>query len=159
MKHSFLLETSDLLKEVNKLDRAENTINQFMKHLSMIGQKEISVDEDELDMFLKETSGMILDASMHLHKYLFDTEKILMNEFYGDEWVKVCQLRSSIEYLKNMYYDYIDPDWNLFLDCEDLDDMLEQKGDYEGGGVEHIPDGVPVSHWWWWYPEEPPENR
>jgi len=156
MKHYFLRQTADLLLKREDQDNIEDSISQFMENLSRIGRGEMKIEREELNSFLKDTAPLVNDASLPLHQYLFRTENILTNEFYGDEWNKVCSRRSNIEFLREMYHDYFDPDWNLFLDCENLDDMLRQKGDYEGGLSEsQIPAGTPSSHWWWWYPEKP----
>lgn len=159
MKSDALSKIEKMLSGIRSVERAEDVISVFMRHLYRLGLEVDTVDPGELGIFLKDTSRLILEASNPLHCYLFDAENILTNEFYDNEWIRVCQKRSTIEFLRYLYFDYIDTDWDLFMDCENLDDMLSQKGDFEGGWVDPIPKGIPVSHWWWWYPEKPPAHR
>lgn len=153
MENDFLRKTMELLKNKNNREEMEESVRQFFGNLGRIGQGEIKLTDSEIKTFLSETSSLMNAASLTLHRYLFATEVMLTNEFYGDEWISVCKRRSNIEFLRNLYHDVFDPDWNFFLNCENLDDMLQQKGDFEGRLPEdQIPEGIPTSHWWWWYP-------
>jgi len=159
LKKGSLNKIKEMLSEARHLENAEDHIVGFMEYLYRMGRDTEKFTLDELDLFLKETSQLILETSNPLHRYLFSAENRLLNEFYGNEWIKVCKERSCIEFLRSFYRDYIDADWDLFMDCENFDDMLMQKGDFEGGGIDPVPKGIPASHWWWWYPKKPPGHR
>ncbi len=153
MKQDFFRWTAELLLPKDDPDEMNGSIIRFFENLSVIGREESKISENEKKEFLSKTSSLVNGASRSLHTYLFDTEGILLNEFHGNEWIRVCKRRSNIEFLRSLYHDYFDPDWSLFLDCENLDYMLKQKGDFEGGLSDNeIPEGTPPAHWWWWHP-------
>ncbi|WP_462268032.1 hypothetical protein [Desulfobacter sp.] len=159
MEQNILNKMKGELNQARHLENAADHIVGFMKDLYHLGREIDRINPDELDAFLKETSQLILELSNPLDRYLFSAEDRLLNEFYGDEWIKVCRERSSIAFFRSLYRDYVDDDWDLFMDCENFDDMLMQKGNFEGGGIDPVPKGIPASHWWWWYPQKPPGHR
>lgn len=159
MEQNILNRIKGELSQARHLENAADHIVGFMKDLYHLGREIDRINPDELDAFFKETSQLILELSNPLDRYLFSAEDRLLNEFYGDEWIKVCRERSSIAFFRSLYRDYVDNDWDFFMDCENFDDMLMQKGNFEGGGIDPVPKGIPASHWWWWYPQKPPGHR
>lgn len=99
---------------------------------------------------------LVEDARVALGQYVSGVERFIDQEFYGDEWYGVAERRSKIEFIRTLYRDLLDVDWESFLAIENIDHVLKQRGDIEGPvALERIPPGTPLSHWWWWYPKDP----
>ncbi len=84
-------------------------------------------------------------------------DRLLTTTFYGDEWQWACEQRSRLEALRTLWPGTLDEVGLFFFDVEVVDDLLRQKGEFEGHlRPDQIPPGTPTSHWWWWYPAAPP---
>lgn len=114
----------------------------------------------EFRQFIRDTAPLIEEARVPLGKYVRETERFIAQEFYGDEWYGVAERRSQIEFARTLYKDLANISHSAFMDVENLDHVLKQRGDQEGPvASERIPPGTPLSHWWWWYPKPPPDER
>ena len=111
-----------------------------------------------MQQFLRETTPLLRKAYLPLGDYISTLERLVGQELYGDDWFRICQRRSEIEFVQDLYKDLGEIEWNIFLDVENVDYMLKRCGDEEGPVArERVPPGTPASHWWWWYPQNPPE--
>jgi len=76
--------------------------------------------------------------------YSEDLESFLLNIFEGyHEWEIVCTQRTNIEAFNTFFGDI------YWLDMSGVDDLIEERGKYEGVRDEIIPKNIPDNHWWW----------
>ena len=122
--------------------------------------------DSEYKDFIKQSEDILGYLTTDLNRYISELEDRTGSIFYSNEWEGIiCPRRSAIEAVKEMYrgtsfervYEGDDPEI-LDLDTEELDELIEMKGEKEGYLKENqIPREIPASHWWWWSPNEPPD--
>jgi hypothetical protein len=158
--------TPPMLNAVEALRRAANEpmvsddLNAFLEALAEYGRAPSQLATDDGRGFLRQTASLIQAARVPLHDYLDSAERFARQEFYGDEWRGAAERRSKLEFVRTLYRELTDVDWETFLDTEDLDHVLRGKGLDEGGlSSDQVPAGTPHSHWWWWYPKLPPDEQ
>ena len=136
-------------------DHVTMDLDQFLEVLADLGRRQHSLSIDE-EMFLRETSPLIRRARVPMRAAISDLEDHVGQEFYGDEWFRAADRRSRIQFVRDLYRDRVDVDWSTFMDVENVDYMMQKRGDEEGPvNPDRIPPGTPSSHWWWWYPKAP----
>lgn len=124
----------------------------FLTYAWRIVRNEIHDDE-----FVDSVRTTIPAARAVLVDYLLALDEYITAPFYGDEWREACARRSKLEAVRTLWADELGGLGAPYIDCETVDDLLQQKGQHEGHlpGAD-IPAGTPSSHWWWWYPDPPP---
>jgi hypothetical protein len=75
---------------------------------------------------------------------------------------EMCQRRSAIEALRELYQDIPDPELTACFasedfDSEDVDILLGTPWRREPFQEDEIPTNIPPSHWWWWGAQEEAE--
>jgi hypothetical protein len=158
---------SDLAQAERALERAAHQENVwpdlrlFVDTIRELADDPQRLRTPEAEQFLRSTAPRLSDASLALGSLIHEAEGLVGQEFFGNEWLGVCERRTDIEWLRTLYRELLGEDIDFLLDVESLDDMIRQKGEHEGGNVapDRIPKSVPASHWWWWYPKSPPEQR
>jgi hypothetical protein len=137
-------------------DGSETELQDFLTVLVDLDRHPERITDDNVQMFLRDTAALVRKARVPLGDAIAAIERHVSNEFYGDEWFRVCVNRSQLQSVKDLYRELVEVNWDTFLDFENADYMMKQKGDYEGPvAAERIPPGTPSSHWWWWYPKNP----
>jgi hypothetical protein len=137
---------------------AENEVTEdllaFFDAMADLGRDPTLVTSSDGRAFLHGTAPIVRSARVPLHEYVADTERMARQEFYDDEWRRLCERRTKIEFVRTLYRDLVDVDWDeSFMDVFELDRVLRHKGDEEAFlKPDQIPPGTPSSHWWWWYP-------
>ena len=88
----------------------------------------------------------------HLAAYITATESKLSDTWHGQEWAEVCERRSKIAFVTEVWGDSsIGEAVDWWLNTAELDDAIRQRAGLEGGLAEaSIPAGTPAEHWWWW---------
>lgn len=135
-------------------------LQEFLKWLAELGRGHLPMTDDDHQRFITESAPVLRQGLWHVAAYLADTERMFSRDWYGDEWAQACERRSRIEFVRDFYQGAM-PEGALdhWLDTEEIDDRMQQKGEHEGGlEPGEIPEGTPPSHWWWWYPARPPEG-
>jgi len=152
-----------MLDAVEALHRAANEpmvsddLHAFLEALAGYGRDPAQLATHDGREFLRQTAPLIQAARVPSHDYLDSAERLARQEFHGDEWRGAAERRSKLEFIRNLYRDLTEVDWDTFLDAEDLDRVLRGKGQDEGAlSADQIRSGTPASHWWWWYPQNPP---
>ncbi|MDN5786415.1 hypothetical protein [Pseudorhodobacter sp.] len=105
-------------------------------------------DRAEVERFLTGSAHLIEPALPFLDYNL--TERIearLASGAQSDDWPIICELRSTLEALKELYAPLLPMD-DLIPDDEALDTALKAhaRPGTTGGTA---PKGVPDEHWWW----------
>src|SRR5512140_990998 len=100
----------------------------FLDVLAECGRDSSQLDTDDGREFLRQTAPLIRAARVPLHDYLDSAERFARQEFYGDEWRGAADRRSKLEFVRDLYRELTDVDWDTFLDTEDLDHVLCGKG-------------------------------
>ncbi len=153
-----MLDAAEALRRAANEPMASDELNAFLEALASYGRETSQLATDDGREFLRQTAPLIQAARVPLHDYLDSAERFTRQEFYGDEWRGAVERRSKLEFVRALYRELTDVDWDTFLDTGDLDHVLHGKGQDEGGlSSDQIPAGTPSSHWWWWYPRNPPE--
>ena len=144
---------------------------QFMKeyfniYLLLRNDPDLKLDSRYKD-FIEQSQHLLRSLTYKLNNYIRELEDRTGSIFYGNEWKEVvCKGRSAVEAIKEMYrntafeeiYEGSDPE-TLEFDTEELDELIEMRGEKEGYLKENqIPREIPASHWWWWSPNEPPST-
>ena len=146
--------------------------NQFMSryfelYLVLRSNPSLKLDK-KYENFIEQSQYFLTHLTFELNHYVIEIENRLRTIFEYNEWEAIiCQRRSAVEAVKEMYRDTSFEEFYegenseaLILDTEDLDDSIEMKAHKEGYLKEdQIPKEIPTSHWWWWSPEEPPSSR
>jgi hypothetical protein len=103
---------------------------------------------ESVERFATGSAHLIEPALPFLDYNLSDRiEARLASGAQAEDWPIICQLRSTLEGLKEIYAKYL-PIEDLIPDDEDLDAALKThaKGDAK---TLSPPKGIPKSHWWW----------
>lgn len=154
-----LLKAADDLRLAIESDEAMAGFREFLDILADISRQPELLQCGDVQTFLRETAPLVRKARVPLGEAIADIERYVGSEFYGDEWFQVCLRRSKLQSVKDLYNDLVEVNWDTFLDFENVDYMLQQKGDHEGPvEPDRLPPGIPTSHWWWWYPSQPPHE-
>jgi hypothetical protein len=129
----------------------------FLDAVAALGRDAKRLESSEGRVFLHATAPFVRGARVELHEYVDDTERMARQEFYGDDWRRLCERRSTIEFVRTLYRDLVDVDWDeTFMDVYELDRVLRNKGEDEGFlKPDQILAGTPTSQWWWWLPKVP----
>ena len=168
------------IKEIKQINKAETFLEtstereqltyQFMRryfqlYLLLRNNPNLKLDTMYKD-FIVKSEDILGYLTSELNRYIWELEDRAGSIFYSNEWEGIiCPRRSAIEAVKEMYrgtsfervYEGDDPEI-LDLDTEELDELIEMKGEKEGYLKENqIPREIPASHWWWWSPNEPPD--
>ena len=147
----------------------ERLTSQFMSryfelYLVLRNNPNLKLDSKYKD-FIEQSQYLLKGLTFELNRYVSKLEYRTGSIYYDNEWEAiVCTRRSAIEAVKEMYrgtafeefYEGDNPE-ALDLNTEDLDELIEMRGEKEGYLKENqIPREIPASHWWWWSPDEPP---
>lgn len=155
-----LTEARDALRSASTETTVTDDLRTYFDIMARICRDPHAAVSREFCEFIRETVPLIEAARVPLGKYMREAERFIAQEFYSDEWYGVAERRSQIEFVRSLYTDIAKIAYSAFMDVENIDDMLKQRGDQEGPvALERIPPGTPSSHWWWWYPKQPPDER
>jgi hypothetical protein len=155
---NFLVSTAAALQRAIDDNEVTDDLRVYLANLAELGRGTEQPKSSDAQQFLKETAPLLRKAYLPLGDYISSLERYLSQEFYGDEWFRIVQRRSELEFVRDLYKDVADVDWDVFLDFENVDHMLKNAGNEEGPvAVDRVPLGTPPSHWWWWYPKTPPD--
>ena len=147
----------DALRRASSEDRVTDDLRDYLDIVAKLSRDPQETTSPEFQGFVRETAPLVEGARVALGQYVSGVERFIGQEFYGDEWYGVAERRSKIEFVRTLYHDLLDVDWESFLAIDNLDHVLKQRGNIEGPvAPERIPSGTPLSHWWWWYPRDPP---
>lgn len=106
-----------------------------------------STGQEKTERFLTGSAHLIEPALPFLDYNLSDRiDARLIAGAQADDWPIICQLRSTLEALKELYAPHL-PMSELIPDDPDLDQALKDHAKDRVGG--HAPKGMPESHWWW----------
>jgi hypothetical protein len=113
--------------------------------------------EAERTAFVAASVPWIIACGPLFENYVFETMKIFYDTWYEGEWVRACEARSRIEFLRDLYRGSpAEEALARWVEPSEIDDGFRQRGEFEGSLDPHeIPPGTPTSHWWWWYPRSP----
>lgn len=127
--------------------------------LGMALRREPSLREaPEFQRFIAESTELLTHpfVSMPLWFWPAQRESYIRGRWEGEDWRLYCELRSSMEFLREVYRDTPYVETLEKIGFEDFDADAREWGRREGGlKDEEIPDDMPASHWWWWYPSPP----
>ena len=153
-----LSKAADDLRLAVESDGATVGFHEFLDVLADLIRHSELLQPGDVQTFLRETAPLVRKARIPLGESIADVERYVGSEFYGDEWFQVCLRRSKLQSVMDLYNVLVDVNWDTFLDFENVDYMLKQKGDHEGPVAhDRVPPNTPASHWWWWYPKPPPD--
>ena len=132
----------------------------FLEWVADLGRERVVLSNAERERFTAESAPLLAKGLRHIFEFINDCERILLRDWYDDEWIQVCERRSRIEFLRTLYQGAMPAgEFEYWLDTENLDDLIQQAGRSEGGlEPGEIPEGTPSSHWWWWHPARPSEG-
>lgn len=131
----------------------DQEIEPFLSYAWQIVRGEIHDDE-----FVATARPAVPAARNALVDYMLALDGFITATFYGDEWRLACERRSKLEAARMLWAEELGGPGAPHVDCETVDDLLQQKGQHEGHlSSAEIPPGTPTSHWWWWYPAAPPD--
>jgi hypothetical protein len=155
----FLASTAAALQRAIGDNEATDDLRLFLHNLAELGRGLEKLGRGDVQDFLKETAPILRKAYLPLGDYISTLERLLSQQFWGDDWFRIVERRSELEFLHDVYKDVTDIAWDVFLDVENVDHMLKNAGGEEGPvATERVPPGTPFSHWWWWYPKSPPSE-
>jgi len=154
-----MFDVAEALRRAANEPDVTDDLHAFLDALAAYGREPAQLATGDGRESLWQTAPLIQAARIPLHHYLDSAERFARQEFYGDDWRGAAERRSKLEFVRSLYLELTDVDWDTFLDTEDLDHVLRGKGQDEGGlSPDQVPFGTPASHWWWWYPQSPPTS-
>jgi hypothetical protein len=123
----------------------------------MASRDPASIRTPEWTAVLKEAAGRIEAAALSIGRRFAEAmEGLLQTTWYSDEWNRVCRMRTGFAALRELFGPAVTAAVDSAMNTEDVDEMIREKGNYEGQGASSAPRGVPPAHWWWWLPDAPP---
>jgi hypothetical protein len=130
-----------------------NTLDTYL----FLKREPLLKSESIFKQYLEQTSISLSGNIYFLLTPVFrDLNNILNTGFQSNEWTRICQNRSAIEALREMYQgtllkEYLEEDDEITIGLRDLDERIRQRGQVDAYmPAEQIPNGIPKSHWWWW---------
>lgn len=149
-----------MIVEKRKIDERTEEIAHFLSKFFELGLlvkgNPALLESPEVSHFLNSSAENLGKAISEIRDYIRLTEDMFYFEWELDEWEQICERRSAVEFLFELYRDTKFEGWFQFFDIEDLDELIHDRGEREGGVPEDsIPQGIPLTHWWWWYPGDP----
>lgn len=103
--------------------------------------------QETVDRFLIGSAHILEPALPFLDYNLSDRiEARLAAGAQADDWPIICQLRSTLEALKELYDLHL-PVADLIPDDPDLDQALRDHA--KSAVAVNAPKGFPETHWWW----------
>ena len=111
------------------------------------------LNEDEttqLNAFLASSAPALAKPMTYLDFFLSERiENMLNTSFMDDEWLRICEMRSVLEGLRELYAPHLAMDTLMPADTK-LDDMIRAKAESEAyQDPFQTPDNYPETHWWW----------
>lgn len=131
-------------------DHAERFCDDFYKLYWLSRENVAASDRTKILRFLEESSpAMDIAIGYLLQDLLNRIEAMLATSFQALEWISVCEMRSTHEALFELYKDHIPV--GLYLpDTDEVDDMIDTKGEVEAQiHPDLTPSHFPDTHWWW----------
>jgi hypothetical protein len=103
-----------------------------------------------IQAFLQQTAPDMRSGLLPLDRYLYSRMDALLGTIWkSDEWLGLCQLRSTREALRELYASYL-PIGDIMPADHELDAAIRDKGNREAVQDANLtPTRFPASHWWW----------
>lgn len=106
------------------------------------------VEQEIAERFATGSAHLIEPALPFLDYNLSDRiEARLASGAQAEDWPIICQLRSTLEALKEIYAKHLSMN-DLIPDDAELDAALKNHAKGDAKSVSP-PKGIPKSHWWW----------
>jgi hypothetical protein len=134
----------------------------FMKSMFALGLRLVQEPAlqtlDAVTHFVQASAQLLPGVTGALNGYVYSLEDRFYDEWVDEQrqWQWLCQGRSAVEFLFEVYSNSTFEHFFSFLDTSTVDELMKAKidrGVYVAAAS--IPAGIPRSHWWW-YPQDVP---
>ena len=153
-----LRQSAEGMRRLNPGDEEVHLATIFMTAIYDLGRAvhlgQIAHDDPSVQAVVAETAEPLRLFHTRLQQYISKIEfHLLTNQEEGLEipaYVEACRGRSAVEFLHELYASSAYADYLLLLDTQDLDNLMNERGQAVGWlEPSQVSEGIPAEHDWW----------